>query len=270
MGVRERVYPSELNYVTALNWILNGTGKWHAWPRGGRATMCGRINIEHLRVTPAKQITHEKPTGALCEACARKTGLTEHAACGDTRTSAWAGQIRRHLAHVRARVADVLVVQLAARLAEIGAPTERNAQSVFEQVQALLLRPVWTRKAYVGGRTRSFARLPNLKEALEKLPPNTKALQRVADTLLCWRRITNREPNVDRYRVDRVIEVMLQIPAPEPYITHLFARGHPHLAFMFHPNTLLRAKKETALRGVFAGSTDYWDHTQSQLHVVTD
>lgn len=253
-----------------MNWILNGTGKWHAWPRGGRQTVCGRINVEHLRVTPAKQILHEKPDGELCDTCARKLRLVAHEVCGSDSAAAWAGVLRRHLTKVRVRLADVLVVALATRLAEVGPPQDATARAVFAQVRDFLLRPEWIRRSYGSGTSRSFARLPNLKTVLAALPPEPKALQRLAGALDTWHRITGRIITLERCNAARVIETIFQIPSVEPYVQHLHARGHPHLALMFHPNTLTRAKKEPALRGMFAGSTAYWDSNHSQLTVVTD
>jgi hypothetical protein len=162
----------------------------------------------------------------------------------------------------RIRVADVTIEKLAVLLAEVGPPGAFESTAVYDQVQLLLLKPSWSRN--------KIASLPHLKAALELLPPKTGALQRVADTVRAYRNITHRNLNTDNFHADRVVEVLLQIPTPEPYIRHLNSRGLTHLAAMFHPNTLERAKKDPTLRGLFAGSNEYWDRTTSQLNIVSD
>ena len=58
---------------------------------------------------------------------------------------------------------------------------------------------------------------------------------------------------------------MLAIPAPDPYIQHLHSKGLTNLALMFHPNTLERRKKDSAVRGVFSGGGDYWEQASDQI-----
>jgi hypothetical protein len=53
---------------------------------------------------------------------------------------------------------------------------------------------------------------------------------------------------------------MLAVPEKhlEAYIRHHKDKGFSHIAAMFHPNTLERAKNDPALRGVFTRhSPDY-------------
>lgn len=248
--------------MIVIHWVLNGTGKWHAWPNGGRRTYCGRLTMEHLRLHSATQISADIPTGKLCTSCVKKSGVLI-----EPTTAAWVEVLRHYLRRSRIKVDNNSIEQLAALLAEEGSPDEVAAREVFEEVQQLLLKPTWSGNHRHLSATYS---LPHLKEALTKLPLNTGALTRVATTVRAWRTITNRKLNTENFRSERVIEIMLQIPSPEPYIRHLNARGLPHLAAMFHPNTLERAKKEPTLRGLFAGSNTYWDNTASQLNIISD
>lgn len=107
-----------------------------------------------------------------------------------------------------------------------------------------------------------------LKNLIEKLPPDTDALRRVVTAIRCWRRIVGASAPAGHYRADNVVDVILQIPDIEPYVQHLYDRGFTHLGTVFHPNVLTRAKKEGALRGVFAGSNKHWERIRDQLKVV--
>lgn len=241
--------------------------------------MCGRVNIEHLRESPAIKIAgapvDEEGAGfiEICGTCARKTNFDYQPpapAVGDATQAAWMGHLRRHLTRVHVRVADATVQELASRLAEVGAPESEEAREVFDQIRVLLLTPTFKRVKGPKGRTTTLTTLPHLKETLKKLPPRRGILIQIAAALRTWRLITHRDPTADRFRSDRVIETMLQIPSPEAYIKHLNSRGLPHLAAMFHPNTLARAKNEASLRGLFAGSNEYWDNSTAQLNIVRD
>lgn len=254
--------------ANALRWIL--TKKWHAWPLTGRRTLCGTVTVEHLRESPAQRIERTPPVDAdFCQNCKRKAGIVTPSSLAATE-AAWMGHLRRHLTRVRVRVAEATLVELAGLLAEVGAPESSAGRDVFDQVRSLLLTPMRRTSRSAAGRTVTVVTLPYLKETIAKLPPRTGALTQIAAALRCYRTITRRDPTTDRFRPDRVVEVMLQLPTPEPYIRHLLDRGLPHLAAMFHPNTLARAKRETALRGLFAGTNDYWTDTSQQLNVITE
>lgn len=251
-----------------LHWVL--TRRWHAWPRGGRRSLCGTVTVEHLRDHPASSIVQAPPAdGDFCQSCRKKAGVLAESV-GTGPIAEWSGHLRRHLTRVRARAADATIQELSELLAEVGSPDSQEAREVFDQVRVLLLTPMRRTARAANGRTLTFVTLPYLKDTIAKLPPRVGALAKIATALRCWRTITHRDPTADRFRPDRVVEVMLQLPTPEPYIQHLVSRGLPHLAAMFHPNTLERAKKETALRGLFAGTNDYWNETASQLNIVTE
>lgn len=249
-----------------LHWVLSYLGKWHAWPNGGRETLCGRMNIEHMRQDCVTRISQELPALAdeesFCMFCTRKAGIVSPPSHTDPTVNAWIGVLRLRLRHARLRVADVLVEQLAILLAEVGLPTSLQGVDVFAQVQQLLLKPTWTRS--------KVATLPHLKEALSKLPLNSNSLLRIANTISSWQKITHHSLATDNFNAARCIETILQIPTLEPYILHLHSRGLSNFASMFHPNTLERARKDSALRGMFAGSNDYWERTESQLNIVTE
>lgn len=262
---------------SSLHWIQHAsTGRWHAWPVGGRETLCGRINVEHLRQHPAAQIKSVvDPEEQRCVRCSSKAGLGARAIKDlDTIQAMWVGTLRRHLKARRIKLGDPCLVSLAKLLAEVGPPGTAEAQAVFDQVEWVLLRPTWKKQQTFANimptHTRYYAILPHLKDALDKIPPNTKALARIADTVRQWREITRCDPALAKFHSDRVVETILQVQSPEPYIRYFQSRGHPELAFIFHPNTLQRAQKDPALRGLFTGSTDYWDHTEHQLRVLTD
>lgn len=248
------------------HWVLSYLGKWHAWPDKGRQTLCGRLNVEHLRQGAATKISDDTPAPGkaekFCLYCARKAGISLSPPHADPCVGAWIGLLKIKLRHTHIRVADSVIEQLATLLAEVGPPGSFEGSEVFEQVQQLLLKPSWTRN--------KIASLPHLKAALALLAVTTGSLQRVADTVRAYRSITNRSLVLDNFHADRVIEIILQIPTPEPYIRHLNSRGLTHFAAMFHPNTLERARKDPTLRGLFAGSNEYWDRTTSQLNIVSD
>ncbi len=251
-----------------LHWIQTSTGKWHAWSAGKTATMCNRIDADDLRKYPAQRISVELPQDQdVCVLCAKRTGITS---CSmDPITSAWIVVIRMHLSHIHARLHDKLIIQMAQRLGEVGMPNSYEGKQVFDEIKFLLLRPLRESRRSVTGHCRTISTFPHLKDALEKIP-NAQALQQVALAIRAWRNLASSDPSTQRFRPDRVIDTILQIPEPDPYIRHLKARGLHALAAIFHPNTLERAKKDPALRGLFSGSSDYWNATASQLNVITE
>ena len=258
-----------------LHWIRHQNQKWHAWPHGGHRTLCGRVTTstllageaEHLEIRAALD---PKLYAAQCAGCRRKARTTR-TMNPDAAIAAWEGYIRLYLNRVRAQMPgpeDITV--LATRLAEVGTPDDPTARNVWEQIQILLLMPRPIRRKDSLGRTRTTMVVAHLHEALEKVPPATGALQQVAAAFQMWRTVTGRDPSQDRFRADRVIDVMRQIPDVEPYLRHLHGRGLAHLAAVFHPNTLARAKRESVLRGTFSGAKDYWDATLNQLTIVEE
>lgn len=261
----------------ALAWILTRKGrygKWHAWPHGARHSLCGRVTVETLRTKPAAEIATEAPSAEdarLCVTCASRSKHLPQLSHPDPCVRAWVYQLRMYLRHHHMTIAAPTLTLLAERLAELGLPETAEASAAFQELQSFLLRPQYQAVAAKHAGTRRVATLPHLKDAISKLPAQQAALSRIAHVLRLYKLITQRDIALDRYRVDRVTETMLQIPQPEPYIRHLHSRSLSHLAAMFHPNTLERAKRDTALRGVFSsGSSTYWDRTSSQINVVTD
>jgi hypothetical protein len=210
----------------------------------------------------AKYCLLQKGEESFCTFCIKKAGIVFPSAHFDPTVNAWIGVLRLRLRHARLRVADILVEQLAILLAEVGLPTSQQGIEVFDRVQQLLLKPSWTRS--------KVATLPHLKEALSKLPPKSNSLLRVANAISSWQNITHHSLATDNFRAERCIDIILQIPVAEPYITLLHSRGLSNFAAIFHPNTLERVKKDASLRGMFSGSNDYWQRTESQLNIVTE
>lgn len=256
-----------------IKWIQNQNHTWHAWPLRGQSTYCGRIDTHHLRRFPAAAITDlPDADGRICKACGREARYVKPPMIGgDAIAAAWTGLISRHLTHSRIKVSEHSVSMLAVKLAEIGSPSEPEARELFTQLQVILLKPTWIRKTNALGRTTQAPTLPGLKESLEAIGNTPGALRTVAQALSAWQAATGRDLHTEKFNAARVMGTMLQIPDPARYVAHLLtSRLVPTLAAMFHPNTLERAKRDTALRGMFAGSSQYWDSTSSQLHIIRD
>lgn len=252
--------------MASTNWILTANGTWHAWKVGESATACGRIDAAHLRRSPAQLITRDVPIDQkTCAACIRRTKAIPFTT--DAVTSAWIQTVRRHLEKVHAKLPDKTVLILAERLAEVGPPTNPEAGEIFEQVKQIFLRPMRTTMKLFNGSNRTLSTFPHLKEALALLPTNTQAIRRVASAVRCWSSFGLITPST-RFRLDHVIQAILDIPSIEPYVQHQRSRGLLEFALIFHPNTLARARKDTALRGLFSGSTEYWQATTDQLNIV--
>lgn len=201
----------------------------------------------------------------MCQNCRGAVNLPPPAVV-DGAVAAWTGYVRAHLRREGLRLAERDVLALAAHLAEVGPPTDAPARAVWEQVRVVLLTPLVKR----GTDGRSVRTLAGVRAALAKLPPNGGAMTRVAAAMQCWRRVAGRTAALGRYRPDRVVETMLQVPDPEPYVQQLNAQGVHQLARVWHPDTLARARRDPKLHGVFAGTGDYWDQIGGQLDVARD
>lgn len=256
-------------------WVRVHARVWHAWPKGGRRSLCGRLNVEHLREASAAalQLQSSRPSmdQQLCATCGKKSGATIAAPTAPNEiAAAWRLHLGLYLQRAHVRTSSAVVALLADRLAEIGPPTDAEAQAIFNQVRCLLLRPLTQRRARRDGRATTTRTLPHVKAALEAIPARHGALRDIATTVRTWHEITQRPIEVESFHPVRVVTTMVQVPAPAPYIRHLVSRGLVALAVVFHPNTLERARKDPALRGLFAGSVDYWNRTSDQLRIVRD
>ena len=258
-----------------MKWILHKTGKWHAWPKGGRRSKCGTLTLDDLRVLPARRIVQVLPNGAVvCGTCGRMVGKVASTTAGRMKlggsASAWLGHLRKHLMRVRVQIRDSTLRDLARRLGEVGPPEDPQAIATYDQIRVLLLTP--QRHLKRDGHT--IQKITRLKEALALLPKDDpQKLHHVAETMRLWRRITGRTVGArEKFRADTVVASMLEVPTPEPYIKHLHSMGLSNLALMFHPNTIERRKSDAAVRGVFSGSSDYMQHTAAQLdaQIITD
>lgn len=250
-----------------MHWILSNAETWHAWKQHHHATVCGRIDVDHLRKYPARKISQDLPVNQnVCTSCLRKTGAAISSA-GPV-AAQWIALIKRHQKHIHARVHEKLIVEMSERLTEIGSPSSLEGQEAFDYVKLVFIRPLYDRKTNSLGHTKSYATFPYLKDALAKLTPGS--FQRIITALRYWRNTTNGDLSRARFRPDNIVEAILTLPAPEPYIRHMHAQGLSSFALIFHPNTIERARKDTALRGLFSGSTEYWTETADQLNIVTD
>lgn len=231
---------------------------------------CGRVLRQQLAEKPVKQIADSPADeGNLCASCVRKTGYVRASIGADPIHAAWIGFINRYLKHSHIKIDDTAVELLAAKLRDVGPPELRAALDLFDGVKVLLLRPTRDVKAYDSGKTRSSNTLPQLRKAVLAMK-EPGDLQKVIGVLRTWEQVTGRNPFLERFNSERVVTVMLQVPDAAAYIKHLSDRGLPTLASIFHPNTFDRAKRDTALRGLFAGSSQYWEQTSGQLNIVTD
>lgn len=265
-----------MSQPVTLFWVQATTRLWHAWPRGGIRSMCGKLSRDGLQAAPAKAIATVLPTDAqLCGGCRLKLGALAPATTlpksitPGTGAAEWFGFLRRHLMRARVHLNAEDQALLASRLASLGACTDPQARAAFEQVRELLLTPRGNHRN--GGH--ATTKIVGFRKALDALPPDPLALARVAAAMRAWHRITGRRVTGNtRFNPEVVIAAMLSVPAPEPYIEHLFRGGVSELAMLFHPNTLARHKQTSALRGVFGGGTDYWQDTAAQLaqRTVTD
>lgn len=265
--------------MTGPRWILTARGTWHAWNATTQRSVCGAVNTEDLRRTPVRQIAAQAPAivGAgvrVCRVCAPTDAAGGKLLFAALPAAAvpWDQAVSRYCAQGRMTVAVGVRHALAVRLAE-AAPSAGSVRGrqVFAVVRDLLLRPrnvAWTQ----GGRRRQHACLPYLAAAVAALPLGVQAVARVVDTVQMWQAITGLQVANERYRAETVIQTMLQVPdtEKETYMRQLHGRGLSALALMFHPATLERARRDTALHGAFSGSGEYWAQTQDQLHIVTD
>lgn len=252
-----------------IYWICVRTRKWHAWTTGGRRSSCTHVTLDDLEQYPATAVHRSAPTAKmlpdLCRVCARKhhVSITSTAAPLPAHAAAWLGYLKRHVTHERLTVAQCDLAKLALLLEEVGPPNDCDALQVFAHIRTLMLTP--QRYATRRGARRA---IPKLQQTLQHLRPNTQALVRIAKAMTCWQTVTGRNVMAERFSPARVVEVILQVPAPAPYIQHLQERGFSHFGAVFHPNTLARAQTEASLRGVFGGSGDYWEQTRGQLQVI--
>jgi hypothetical protein len=229
---------------------------WHAWPIGGKESLCGALSKGTVRVfQDVLEASQSLPAQDVCAPCQNQLQ--------------WLGLISRHLLAVRAKLAEDGRRALAARLAEIGSPEDVAAREVWVEMQQFLLAP-WRCSRHNGnGRSYTTTTLPCVDMALAIVAPGTQGLLRLAGALRTFRTVTG-VTSYGRYHADQVVQAVLEIPDIEAYVRHLKGRGLDSLAAVFHPNTLARARREPALRGVFAGTGAYWEATKDQLNIVEE
>lgn len=248
------------------HWIKMRGRRWHSWEHGAERSTCGRVSRDDLISRPPKQILAELPPEFLVETCTTCRRKSLNGTAENDTTAVWLGYVRLHFRRSRVRMADVHLASLARLLAEqIGAPSESDAVESWELIRESLLAP------WVGGHGgKKFRAMPGLKDALALMRTEREGLRRVVEAMTVWRRLAGLEARLGSTRPDRIVSVILQIPDPETYVRHLVGRGLTTMSAVFSPGTLDRAKKESALRGMWSGSSDYWKRTSNQLNVITD
>ncbi len=252
---------------SGLHWIRWSKGKWHAWPYGGRRSLCGGRAYADLLSSPVHAVETSLSPFAAREACARCLRLTgpeqredRSSASKGTYAEEWRGVLTARARGRRVVGAKENLDLLASRLAEVGSPSQEYPRNVGENVILVVAVPL---------RDRTLTLFPYVK-AVVALLPGRESLVHVARAVERWREITGRDPRSERFRPDTVISTMLQVPTPEPYVRHLHSKGWSSLAQMWHPNTLEAAKKDPHLRGTFGGTPDYWARTQNDLVIVRE
>jgi len=260
------------------HWLLASRSvTWHAWAGGAGRSLCGALTRDDLSTHPALKILPAPPAALTngekwCVNCSRKSAVaspTPAATLGGA-AGEWLGFLRRHCRRAHVHLAETDEHALALRLTALGSPEDAEACALFEQIRDLLLTP-----RFIAGvaRRQRVQTIVGLKDALAVLPSQRAALVHIAGAMRAWRRITGRAVGpTTRFNARTVISTMLEIPAPEAWITHLKREGVDELAMLFHPNSLARHRKDAALRGVFGGGSAYWDKTAEQLEaqIVTD
>lgn len=234
--------------------------------------MCGRVNAESLKTHPARAISQTPPPegASWCAVCAKKAHVSLTPTTFKGVEAAWLTHLQLHMrrSYIKARAKSV--EQYARRLAELGPPTDTSAYTVYEILRPFLLRPGKARTVRANGTRGQVRTLTHLSPALGALPQTVGALRDLAKVLQSWETITQRNLAQEYCKPEQVISIIQQVPDTDAYIRHLARSGLLPLGAMFHPNTFARAKADPALRGLFAGSHEYWRGTASQLNIVTD
>lgn len=255
-----------------LHWIFGRTKKWHAWPVRGEGSLCGAVTAQQVREALQKrqlEISDTPPvqTGRnLCELCRRKAGVVAETKGLSADAALWMPHLLAHGTRMRVNYPRDELEELAERLATIGPPTSLEAQTVYMQLQKLILTPL----AVSVGSGRRDVKSFHLRAAVQALPPSATALRQVANALKIWSRVTGRGLVREKLSPATVLQVMLEVPQLEPYVSRLHAQGMSNLRAMFHPSTLEWARKDPTLRGMFAGTDAYWDKTADTLNVVAE
>lgn len=252
-------------------WILTRNGKWHAWPHGGQTTLCGTINLHTIRTHPARQVSRtipeEDPRFPICQRCRSKVGIPKAQLASGSPQNRWMGHLRAHTRRIHVRVSERDLGVLGTLLDEIGPPGTPEGQEIFRAVRILLLSPVRSQTA--GGR--SVTRLPRLRSTLDLLSQRPGSLRHVATAFLVWERLSP-QSGPGHFKPDQVATVMLALSTAgvEVYVQRVVSGGITALGAVFHPNTLDRAKRTGAIRGIFRGTETYWNQTRDQLRIVSD
>jgi hypothetical protein len=164
----------------------------------------------------------------------------------------WVGKIQLLATHLRVRLGKEDVENFADTLTRIGSIRDEKARTTFEEACAVLLKTTWKKNR----RGKRNAAVPGFGDAIRtviaKGGVEHVGLERIACVVRAWRKVAGKDPKLDNFRPDRVVEVMMRIPGdPEPYVRRLVGKGFTQIGTAFHSNTFEAAKKDPALRGLF-------------------
>lgn len=98
-------------------------------------------------------------------------------------------------------------------------------------------------------------------KAVDNIPPEREKILRIKDCVKAYnehimRLLGGKEIAQSRFKLDRVIKVMVQIPDADEYVKALSRQGFDNVGGVFHPNTLENMRER--YRGMFGydGSGD--------------
>lgn len=109
-------------------------------------------------------------------------------------------------------------------------------------------------------------------KALNTIPADTEKLGRLIHCCRAYRKWVSRKgrgPDLNdaSFKLDQVVDVMMQIPKPDTYVSIKVSDGFDRVSSIFHPNTLAYAR-ENQMKGMFGYSEDYDSDYSDQLDKV--
>lgn len=162
----------------------------------------------------------------------------------------WFRYVAMHVKQSRIRVARDVQIKFAAYMALLGPPDNFQASQAFWWIQPLFFHK---------------DRGPRWSSALEVIPPTAEVMQRVVECCRvvapCFKNIKN-----DRFQLDKVVAVMVQIPDPAFYVDRCVKAGIVNVGAIFHQNTFDHARKR--VRGALGTLARDAEQHGAQLHEI--
>jgi hypothetical protein len=158
--------------------------------------------------------------------------------CGKRAPSPWLPALRRTLYQALVQADRETQDRLAALLDVVGSPEDPDAKRVLRALLKLL-------SARRPGREAT----PAVLDTLERR--TGEELVRVARAVEAYECRMERDLRWQDFRLAPVIEVMLQMPDPEPCVERLHEHGYRRFAAVFSAKALRCIKSDPKLRGVF-------------------